>query len=91
MDQIHTSYYDAARVASGRIMGRTSPRTTTKERSIAQNGTRPRYRGQGRGGLVAPNAILMLHGKKKKNKKYFKKLNFKILKFQFFFDNGILP
>jgi hypothetical protein len=46
------------KVASGR-MGRTNPRTTTKGRAIAQNETRPRYRGQGCGGLVAP--ILMLH------------------------------
>ncbi len=39
------------RVASGR-MGRTNPRTTTKGRAIAQDETQPRYRGQGRGGLV---------------------------------------
>ena len=38
-------------------MGRSSPRTiTTKGRANA--GTRPRYRGQGRGGLVAPILVL---------------------------------
>jgi hypothetical protein len=54
----HGATGDRRRVASGRV-GQSNPRTTTKGRAIAQSKTRPRYRGQGHGGLVAP--ILMLH------------------------------